>query len=453
MTSNTNNRSNTGEIEIIGVEEYQESSDSSISSSVSRAWHNEGLETIQVKILSEEKAQKQYQNSWQYISSVIFVSCATFVVMTVVPTTDIIRFPEYWWELMVQWSFGYHLMRLIFYSVHCRAVLNYPNISSPRSMLTLFIFSAATLIIYSCVVHLIWTTYLGYYEPMALNVYLEGLIGRAALMVAVWYQFPTTWRNDPNKRRQLKYYFFYWTFELSLIYHLSGFLIFILPNIPNEYKPYIVALVLILWREGIAFVMSALIRKAASGDQSEELTEKAVAIMNIQVASRYHFHVFLLCTYFSSDIMTFCLLGGDLVFVLVTIAKIFRLKRKDNPTSHQTTETRELITELITTEFIENMMPILFMITFTLTYNGPNAYHMEGMRYSYWQQPPVKDLVTLFYPTSFIFFGFDLLVLICSAIFLYFACNVNMIKEAKMVLKNFGFPITLNLILLWTSVG
>ena len=115
-------------------------------------------------------------------------------------------------------------------------------------------------------------------------------------------------------------------------------------------------------------------------------------------------------------------------------------------------ETKELMYELVVSEIVELLVPILFMITFTITYNGPNANHMEGMLQSYWQQSPVKDLWSHFYPTSFLFLGVDLIVLVSMAIILYFGCNTNLMQEAHKVWMNFGLLITLRVILQWDQV-
>ena len=143
MNYENDNHPSTEDAKIIKVEEYHRKSDRAISSNITienrgvqndipkiigyekdGRKDNEGLETIREENeLSEEEVQQQFQNSWQYISSIIVLSGATFLVMTVVPTHDIIRNPEYWWEIMVQWCFGNKLMKLIFYSIHCKTVL------------------------------------------------------------------------------------------------------------------------------------------------------------------------------------------------------------------------------------------------------------------------------------------------------------------------------------------
>ena len=472
MSTETSNLSGAEDVKIIEVEEYQTSLKNTISPNTPNVAHriqndmrkelvneenerkrNEGLEIIREENdQSEEEKQEKYQNSWQYIISVILVSCGTFLVMTVVPTHDLIRYPEYWWEIMVQWCFGNKLMKLIFYSLICKAVLSYPNISSPRSMLKLFIISSASTIIYCCVVHLIWTTYLGYYEPLVLNGWWESVISQIVLMASVWFQFPTTWLTDPSNRRQRKSFIYYWLYEFSLNYQIFVFLFFIFPRIPNAFKPYGCLIFFILFREVNGFAMSTLVKKAASSDHSGKSKENADAIMNIQLACRYHQTVLMLCTQFSSDIFTYCLVAADFIFIMGMITRIIRLKRKINPTSHQTTKARELIVELVLSELIELVMPLLLMSTFTLTYYGPNAYHMEGMRGGYWQQRPVNDLWAFFFPTSFMIIGFDLILLIGTTATLYFGCNVDMIQESKKAFVKYGLLCTLNLILNWNQV-
>ena len=441
MNPDIKSRSSSGNAKIIDVEEYRK--------------NHEGLEIIPEEE-EDETGQRQYQKSKQYILSVLLLSCGTWVVMTLVPTHDLIKYPEYWWEIMVQWCFGNKLMKLIFYSLHCKSVLNYPGISSPKSMLKLFIISAALTITYCCVVHLIWTTYLGYYEPMIYNGWLEGLISQFVLMAAVWFLLPKKWRSDPNKRQQMNFYFFYWLFEFTLVYQIFGFLMLIFfPKIPKDFKPYGLALFFWPWREAVGFVMSALIKKAASSDKFDEATLNAVGIMNIDLSTLYHFQALMLCTNLShvfGDVFTYCLLSADFVFVLITIARIIRIKRKIRPTKSQNMETKELMYELVVSEIVELLVPILFMITFTITYYGPNANHMEGFRHSYWQARPVEDLWSTYYPTSFLFLGFDLIVLVSMAIILYFACNSNLMQEAQKAWMNFGLLITLRLILQWDQV-
>ena len=148
----------------------------------------------------------------------------------------------------------------------------------------------------------------------------------------------------------------------------------------------------------------------------------------MQVAARYHFQILMLCTALSKvgDIFTYCLLGADFVVVLVMMARIIRLKRKISSTLQQRTEAKELIVELALSELIELLVPLFFMISFMITFYGPNAYHMEGMRHSYWGQAPVTDLIS-FYNACFKFLAFDVVILAFSFIFLFVGCKVSLI--------------------------
>ena len=136
MNLDTKSRSSSGNAKIIDVEEYRKNHNARVGAEnelpqvvrneLTGRKNNEGLEIIQEEDNQDEETdQRQYQNSKQYIISVIILSCGTWVVMTLVPTHDLIRYPGYWWEIMVQWCFGNKLMKLIFYSLHCKSVLNF----------------------------------------------------------------------------------------------------------------------------------------------------------------------------------------------------------------------------------------------------------------------------------------------------------------------------------------
>ena len=88
---------------------------------------------------------------------------------------------------------------------------------------------------------------------------------------------------------------------------------------------------------------------------------------------------------------------------------------------------QEQIEELVLTERIEMLVPLTYMICFTIAYYGPNAEILGSVKLTLWHYKSVLNIEK--YMTSlFILFSIDFLSLIINWIILWTTCNINIFK-------------------------
>ena len=95
-----------------------------------------------------------------------------------------------------------------------------------------------------------------------------------------------------------------------------------------------------------------------------------------------------------------------------------------------------MIDELVLTERIETLVPLTYMICFTITYYGPNAEIIGNFKLDLWQFRPVLDIEN-YLKSVFILFIFDFMSLVINGIILGTTCNINIFKFCRNIQSEF----------------
>ena len=121
--------------------------------------------------------------------------------------------------------------------------------------------------------------------------------------------------------------------------------------------------------------MNRLICNASGSNVSD-----AKAIMTIQIAVAYTFTVVTLISSSVNQLTSYTFLGVDFAMNLGKTLKIVKLHQtvkvnySDGPQTQEIPkEIKELVTKLILHEGVEFLVPISYMVTFSMVYYGPNV--------------------------------------------------------------------------------
>ena len=97
-----------------------------------------------------------------------------------------------------------------------------------------------------------------------------------------------------------------------------------------------------------------------------------------------------------------------------------------------------MVEELILTERIETLVPLIYIICFGITYYGPNAEILGRVKLDLWQYKPILDLEN-YMKNVFILFVVDFMSLVLNGIILQTTCNVNIFKILRNIQSEFWF--------------
>ena len=111
----------------------------------------------------------------------------------------------------------------------------------------------------------------------------------------------------------------------------------------------------------------------------------------------------------------------------------------------------EMITELILNETVEFVVPMMFMITFAITFYGPNATIIGNVKNDYWQYQKVDD-IKKYLAGALKMTLIDALSGVISLILLRVFCNINGFILYIKVFRKYGLLLAFNIILAMNQV-
>ena len=105
----------------------------------------------------------------------------------------------------------------------------------------------------------------------------------------------------------------------------------------------------------------------------------------------------------------------------------------------------ELLQDLMINEIVEFMVPLSYLICFSVAYYGPNANLIGNIKSSKWQFVAVDDFEhTVGFVT--LFFLVDLASVVVSSIILWIFCRINLWNVYKMVQEEYVLTFTSTLL-------
>ena len=136
----------------------------------------------------------------------------------------------------------------------------------------------------------------------------------------------------------------------------------------------------------------------------------------------------------------------DFLLQLRMVHQIFQLKRKVSKDqsfrSIANTRMEKEISKLLLAELTEGLVPVVYVIGFSMAYYGPNGHLTGNVLSDLWSYEKVKDATRLFF-VQFLLFGIDLVSVIVNTFILYKFGNVNLIEKFCMLLKNYWMTLVI----------
>ena len=382
---------------------------------------------------------------------VFFALFGSFSSITLVPYHNVIKFPEYWYEPLVPGVFGLYPCIVPFYLIQCSTILEYPPLRSPKLMFSMFVTTATAVILTYILIYLVWSVYLGYNFPMPLFVYPMAYVSMCTLFTRIWHQFPTYLRKAPDFRKRLKAYYGYvlWVATFTIQFMVIQKICVYLERYPQI--QWIIAIVLALSKKLNASMLNHLLCKAAGSKKS-----KAKGMAKLQVELAFSFTIVIIIGSKATELTTYSILGLNFLLNIILCINCIRLHRKVADANNGLIDVRnktksEMLTELVLNETVEFVVPMLFIITFSITFYGPNATIIGNVRNDYWQYQKVND-IKQYLTGAFKMTLIDALSGVISMILLRIFCNVNGFNLYIKVFRKYGLLLAINSVLAMNQV-
>ena len=287
---------------------------------------------------------------------------------------------------------------------------------------------------------------------MLLGELPAGMIGWYITVFVLWAVFfPTEKRNDPDFKTRLNNYVYY-LLVWSLIPWQELFMDTIFTLLTSYDLQFLMALVIPLFRSFVEWILPKFFNKACGykkGWTKADENEPATFCMETMIAQAYSMYIAVRLTMFSPETRTTgCILGVEFLINLYHCFQIIRIHNKigandgNEQNSVLKAEKKSAIVSLITLEFIEASIPLIYAMGIVLAYYGPNAKLMIGIKSEYFGVPPITNLLNVL-SVLFLMAGIDALGGILVGVLLGYFCKINIIKELTIILQKYWIHLSI----------
>ena len=383
------------------------------------------------------------------LAQIILIASPSFMIL--IPVNNLLANPSYWYEIIFTTT-PFALFASTAWTLLVISVLDDPfNKPVARVIADISMTYKVVETLSVCLLHLIWSTFLGFNEPFPFRQTLMNNLWFIVFILRCWYLIPKQTRGDETFRMRIKAFAFSGLLILFLGTQLR-IMMFVCRRLFPDFQ-WIIAVMAFLTKEINDYIIGKFMIKSSS---SENLV-KTKFIGKIQVNIIYSLW---LATSFI-DIITketeYLCLGINFCIDMSLCYKIIRMDGKifgagsdKNMNEHLK---RDLLTELILNECVEVMLPIAFIGTFSIAYYGPNRNNFRkiGM---------INNLKTFLTPIVEMALIDSASVILASAALLWF-CRINILYEYEKAIKKYwiflafwgGFVINLVFLQLMFSSG
>ena len=401
---------------------------------------------------SEERSTSYFAILYSLL--IYAVSFASIATQTLIPLHDNFLNPEYWWEMVISNAFVYMLLRIVLTTgIETYSIFQIEQIMTIKWHFKLYVTQSMLYIIIFCSTHFIWTLGFNNVPPMPMANMIAGFLGWYLTVYVMWAKlFPLEKRNDPEFRKRLNNYVCYLVLWSLIPFQVMAMDI-IYYTLTSMNLQWAMALVIPLFRSVVEWMLPKFFNKAVGyrkGWTKLEENEPATFCLETQIAQAYSIYIAIKLSSFSPYTLTSAsILGVEFLINLYHCFQIIRTNKKIGETNDNEqyslllkAEKKSAIVSLVTVEFIETSVPLLYAIGIIAAYYGPNASLMIGIKNEYFGFPPIADLQNVLI-VLLMMAAIDAIGGILIGILLGFFCKINLFKELCEILQKYWIHLSL----------
>ena len=386
--------------------------------------------------------------SFLYILVILVVCLLATSVVTLIPRHNTIFYPEYWYEPMVLFILTAGLRFSLATIAEFYIFTKVEELLSVKTFLKVFLGYSLSFALPYCISYTIWTVYFEQNHPLPFNG-LCGFSVNLASIAAVWYLFPPAIRARAEIKEKIPFMILF-----RLVWLVSPFVSYGL----------IIAIAILSHMDWVSAFLIPIVRSSKTWI-AYKITSKITGATNeaanlfVSLSIAWDFGIFKAIKLFNvSQFTVYCILFVELILHMRTCYQIIKLSRKVN---EETTtamkenidqEKRTTFFDLLITELIDAMIPLVYGIGYAMAYFGPNAHLMRNVGSDWFGGKIMTDLQN-FYIFMLELLTIDLISAILTVASLYHFCNLHVLQEISKLLKKYWWLMMLQLCIVVVNFG
>ena len=370
------------------------------------------------------------------ISSVLFL-----VPFCLFPAHDLVRHPEYWYEILFHNAYFVIAANLL-WNCFVSSFLNTGYICQARPQAIMIFFGIATSIAFTIVAYYIWTELLNYQYPIPFWGILFSFAAILFSFPVIWYLFSYSFRKNPVFQRRIKYYILWLIIAMTMVTSYQILLITIEIN-RGPYQP-LIALIFPVLREFSCWLQTKIIKNSANGDE-----RRTLIVLLFYIHANHNVLLCYIIGSVASDETTWVLMALDFMANIYLVMRIVWIRKKHQG-SIQSQKT--ILQELVVAELVEFYAPLSFILGTALAYFTPVGIIVGNISNGYWAYHAIEDIGETLRKMG-LFFSMDFTSAILSATILWSSCKINLWNAFAVLQKEFfkEFIVVLGVTLLMVS--
>ena len=413
-----------------------------------QAWEEHGNNEVEketgkenIKVLDSDAVSGWYLLIGVFV---LIMSTAVSCFYILIPQHNVIEMPEFWYESLFVQIFGWWILYCARTVFDASMILDFSQIKTFKTVFKLSLTASITTSIFHCFLYLLWSWILHYNWPMPFHSLISGYATLFAVIVRLWFMFPKHTRINATFRKQLLAFFAYNLWIAVAIYlQLSVLMTKVFTQLPENLQ-WTMAIFIPLVKNFGDSVSKFVIGKASGPDIVASRT-----VVNIFSSATFSFWLVIMLGTTATEFTSVCILGVNSLInagLCIKIIHFFRLTYDEYKASKEDQNMKvckETLTELIINEVIEIFVPFAFVITYTISYYGPNAAILGNIGNDYWHFKKVESISPLII-SALIICLIDFLSTLISAFLLWKYCQINLLNEVFAVFKKYGFILAIH---------
>ena len=282
------------------------------------------------------------------------------------------------------------------------------------------------------IIHIFWSTVLGYFDPIPYRWWLVAYLSISVFYVRVWNEIPKEKCLDHKFRKQCMWYICTISWIVFISVQLKCILV-AFRKIPNAFQ-WLFSPILPLTKEINDFIIDKLLNKSALSYN----LGTAKFIGKIATTLTYSYWLAIILALEATQVTGYVLLGINFFINMTLCYRIINLENKHFNLDDKMRQClkQDAMTELIINETVELIVPIAFIASFSSAYYGPNRDRLGNVGCKIWQFNKVENIQEVLIPVVEMALLDSTSVLVAIALLWNF-CNMNILKECNTVIKKY----------------
>ena len=366
-------------------------------------------------ILHNQAAELSLPKFVLYLAAIVFASSSFCIPFCLFPAHDLVKYPEYWYEIIYHLS-NFAFFDFAFWTFVAGSLMNLRYLQRIKTLAIVCTLGVGTMILYIISTYYTWTKVLSYNYPIPFFGYNVSFVGRIFCCIAIYLMIPVALRSQQDVQDRMKHYIYFVLATMTIV-SIYQLLMFALRIFKGQFQP-LIALTLPVNREMWIWILKKMFKNNTYGDERGAMT--------ILIYLTLTNHTICLCYIIGSitdDVTSWVLMASDFLLNIYLCLKIV-WDRKRNPIAIE--NQIDLLQDLSISELVELQAPLSFTLLFALAYYTPIGGLIGNVSNGYWAYEAIDNINDTL-ANMIILFLVDFVSTLASVLILWYSCKINLL--------------------------